>query len=49
MRRHADFARYDFLAGDDRYKRSLGTAEAKLGWLEVGGGWPSRLLARWAR
>ena len=43
------FARYDFLAGDDRYKRSLGTAEAKLGWLELGGGWPSRLLARWAR
>jgi len=42
-------ARYDFLAGDDRYKRSLGTAEAKLGWLELGGGWPGRLLARWAR
>jgi CelD/BcsL family acetyltransferase involved in cellulose biosynthesis len=43
------FARYDFLAGDDRYKRSLGTAEARFGWLELGGGWPSRLLARWAR
>jgi CelD/BcsL family acetyltransferase involved in cellulose biosynthesis len=38
------FDRYDFLAGDDRYKRSLATAAAGLDWLELGGGWRGWML-----
>jgi CelD/BcsL family acetyltransferase involved in cellulose biosynthesis len=34
--------RYDFLAGDDRYKRSLANAENRLFWLVLGAGWPIR-------
>jgi CelD/BcsL family acetyltransferase involved in cellulose biosynthesis len=44
---------YDFLAGADRYKRSLGTSEVALHWAELGGlNWPRRLggwLKDWAR
>lgn len=37
--------RYDFLAGPDRYKRSLGTSEVALHWAELGGhSWPRRLI-----
>jgi len=31
--------RYDFLAGADRYKRSLANAENRLYWAEIGAGW----------
>ena len=38
--------RYDFLAGDDRYKRSLSTGMAVLHWLEIGAPWaPRRVLS----
>jgi len=38
--------RYDFLAGDDRYKRSLSTGTDVLHWLEIGVPWaPHRLLS----
>ncbi len=33
--RQAGLARYDFLAGDARYKRSLATGEAELAWVEL--------------
>jgi CelD/BcsL family acetyltransferase involved in cellulose biosynthesis len=33
--RQAGLARYDFLAGDARYKRSLATGEAQLAWAEL--------------
>ncbi|MBV9250591.1 MAG: GNAT family N-acetyltransferase [Acetobacteraceae bacterium] len=36
---------YDFLGGEDRYKRSLAREEAQLHWLEVGTA--RSLLARW--
>ena len=37
--------RYDFLAGDDRYKRSLSTGTDLMHWLEIGVPWaPHRLL-----
>ena len=36
---------YDFLAGADRYKRSLATSEVALHWAELGGpNWPRRLI-----
>jgi CelD/BcsL family acetyltransferase involved in cellulose biosynthesis len=39
--------RYDFLAGDDRYKRSLSSGTAALHWLEIGAPWaPRRVLSR---
>jgi CelD/BcsL family acetyltransferase involved in cellulose biosynthesis len=38
-------SRYDFLAGEDRYKRSLANAEAVLYWLEVGAGASMRRYA----
>jgi CelD/BcsL family acetyltransferase involved in cellulose biosynthesis len=42
--------RYDFLAGDDRYKRSLSTGTAMLHWLEIGAPWaPRRVLSRLRR
>jgi CelD/BcsL family acetyltransferase involved in cellulose biosynthesis len=37
---------YDFLAGDDRYKRSLASQSQSQFWLEVGPFWSPRLLAR---
>ena len=37
--RKAGFDRYDFLAGDARYKRSLGNDETPLIWLEVSRYW----------
>lgn len=41
--------RYDFLAGEDRYKRSLATSEARLHWAVLGSGWPGpRFLQRLA-
>jgi CelD/BcsL family acetyltransferase involved in cellulose biosynthesis len=33
--RQAGLARYDFLAGDARYKRSLATGEAELAWVDL--------------
>ncbi len=33
---------YDFLAGDDRYKRSLSSAEQQLHWVEFGSAWSVR-------
>ncbi|HVZ06460.1 GNAT family N-acetyltransferase [Rhodopila sp.] len=39
-------ARYDFLAGGDRYKRSLANASVRQYWLEAGPGWAPRLLRR---
>jgi hypothetical protein len=36
-------ARYDFLAGEDRYKRSLANAEGRLYWVETGS---NRLISR---
>ena len=36
---------YDFLAGGDRYKRSLATHEAGLHWVLAGPAWAPRLLA----
>jgi len=41
--------RYDFLAGDDRYKRSLSDRAETLHWIEVGSRWSPRFLARLAR
>lgn len=38
--------RYDFLAGDDRYKRSLSTSEAMLFWAELGARWSLRRTVR---
>lgn len=38
--------RYDFLAGDDRYKRSLADGTTMLHWLEVGAGGRIENLAR---
>jgi CelD/BcsL family acetyltransferase involved in cellulose biosynthesis len=37
---------YDFLAGDDRYKRSLAGRSAPQYWIEAGPLWSARLLAR---
>jgi CelD/BcsL family acetyltransferase involved in cellulose biosynthesis len=37
---------YDFLAGDDRYKRSLADRSYPLFWLEAGPLWSPRLLSR---
>jgi CelD/BcsL family acetyltransferase involved in cellulose biosynthesis len=34
--------RYDFLAGEDRYKRNLADASAMLHWAELGGAWSAR-------
>lgn len=39
------FDRYDFLAGEDRYKRSLATSAARLHWAELTGGVPGRGMA----
>ena len=36
--------RYDFLAGDDRYKRSLATGSTRQYWLEAGPAWSPRML-----
>jgi CelD/BcsL family acetyltransferase involved in cellulose biosynthesis len=33
---------YDFLAGEDRYKRTLANAETLLHWAEIGAGWSVR-------
>ncbi|MGE0222914.1 MAG: GNAT family N-acetyltransferase [Acetobacteraceae bacterium] len=41
--------RYEFLAGDDRYKRSLADAEHWLHWAEAGSAWSLRSLAFRAR
>lgn len=41
--------RYDFLAGDDRYKRSLSNAAETLHWIEVNNRWSPRVLARQTR
>jgi len=38
--------RYDFLAGDDRYKRSLSDGTQTLHWIEVVNGYSPRFLAR---
>jgi CelD/BcsL family acetyltransferase involved in cellulose biosynthesis len=37
---------YDFLAGDDRYKRSLADQSQPQFWLELGPLWSPRLLAQ---
>jgi CelD/BcsL family acetyltransferase involved in cellulose biosynthesis len=37
---------YDFLAGEDRYKRSLSDAEHRQTWAEAGPIWSPRLLIR---
>ena len=37
---------YDFLAGDDRYKRSLANQSQPQFWLELGPFWSPRLLPR---
>jgi CelD/BcsL family acetyltransferase involved in cellulose biosynthesis len=37
---------YDFLAGDDRYKRSLADRTQRLTWAEAGPFWSPRLLLR---
>ncbi|HTI80364.1 MAG TPA: GNAT family N-acetyltransferase [Acetobacteraceae bacterium] len=42
-------ARYDFLAGADRYKRSLATSEAMLHWAELGEQGVDRRVVRWLR
>jgi CelD/BcsL family acetyltransferase involved in cellulose biosynthesis len=39
-------ARYDFLAGDDRYKRSLSDRAETLHWIEVADPWSPRFLVR---
>jgi CelD/BcsL family acetyltransferase involved in cellulose biosynthesis len=36
--------RYDFLAGDDRYKRSMASDAARQYWLEAGPAWAPRML-----
>jgi CelD/BcsL family acetyltransferase involved in cellulose biosynthesis len=41
--------RYDFLAGDDRYKRSLSDRAETLYWIEVASPWSLGLLGRLAR
>ncbi len=41
--------RYDFLAGDDRYKRSLADGTETLYWIEAGGRFSPRFLAWRAR
>jgi CelD/BcsL family acetyltransferase involved in cellulose biosynthesis len=41
--------RYDFLAGDDRYKRSMSDRADTLRWVEVFGPYSARLLARRAK
>lgn len=41
--------RYDFLAGGDRYKRSLANRTERLYWLEAGPSWALRLLRRQVR
>ncbi len=38
--------RYDFLAGDDRYKRSLADSSDKLHWIEIPNPFSPRFLAR---
>jgi CelD/BcsL family acetyltransferase involved in cellulose biosynthesis len=38
--------RYDFLAGDDRYKTSLATSADHLHWAELGEGWSPRRTIR---
>jgi CelD/BcsL family acetyltransferase involved in cellulose biosynthesis len=38
--------RYDFLAGDDRYKRSLSNGAETLHWIEVAGRWSPRFALR---
>jgi CelD/BcsL family acetyltransferase involved in cellulose biosynthesis len=38
--------RYDFLAGDDRYKRSLSDRAETLHWIEVAGRYSARFLVR---
>jgi CelD/BcsL family acetyltransferase involved in cellulose biosynthesis len=40
------FLRYDFLAGEDRYKRSLGDRCHRQFWMEAGPVWSFRLLVR---
>ena len=42
----AGLQRYDFLAGDDRYKRSLSDGSVPLYWLEAGPAWHPGLVAR---
>ncbi len=42
------FDTYDFLAGEDRYKRSLGDCGYTQNWVEAGPLWSPRLLARHA-
>ena len=37
---------YDFLAGADRYKRSLADSQENLEWLEIGPAWSPPLIAR---
>jgi CelD/BcsL family acetyltransferase involved in cellulose biosynthesis len=39
---------YDFLAGDDRYKRSLSDSSHTLSWVEAGPFWTYILTAGWA-
>jgi CelD/BcsL family acetyltransferase involved in cellulose biosynthesis len=40
--------RYDLLAGDDRYKRSLADGATELHWLQVGSGGRLARLVRWS-
>lgn len=40
---------YNFLAGSDRYKRSLSNAEDQLFWLQIGAGWQIRRCVGWLR
>lgn len=40
------FKIYDFLAGEDRYKRSLGDRDYTQNWMEAGPSWSPRLLVR---
>jgi CelD/BcsL family acetyltransferase involved in cellulose biosynthesis len=42
-------ARYDFLAGADRYKRSLATSEAKLHWVQLGKPPIERRMIQWLK
>ena len=40
--------RYEFMAGDARYKRKLGTREGKMAWLSIDRiGWASRVRHVW--
>lgn len=43
------FAGYDFLAGGDRYKRSLADGSSQRYWVEAGPAWSPRLLAHQVR